>query len=160
MRCSSILVISWAVACFACSDDQAPPDAGASACTFDVQYEPSAAIGTVEIVTFTTGGLANPTEAHVDFGPAGAPPTMTAPVDLSEPMHRTVLVGMKGEKPYTFRIVATDGKETCKSADFSFTTGAVPANAPTLEVSKPMPGAAAKGFILTTYGLRVGGVSD
>ena len=85
---------------------------------------------------------------------------MTAPVDLSEPMHRTVLVGMKGERPYTFRIVATDGTKTCASADFSFTTGGVPANAPKLEATKTVPGAGAKGFIVTTYGLARAGVVD
>jgi hypothetical protein len=117
------------------------------------------AIGTVEIVTFAFD-LAKPTEAHIDFGPAGAPPTMTAPVDLSEPMHRTVLVGMKGQKPYTFRVVATDGTMTCASADVSFTTGAVPANAPKIQATRAVPGQGAKGFIVTSYGRAKAGVPD
>lgn len=128
-------------------------------CTFEVQHERSSAIGTVEIVTFSFD-LANPSEAHIDFGPAGAPPTMTAPVDLNEPMHRTVLVGMKGQKPYTFRIVATDGTNTCASAAFSFTTGAVPANAPKIAATRAVPGQGAKGFIVTSYGRAVAGVTD
>jgi hypothetical protein len=176
-----ILGMSLALACVACSGGKGQADAGASGgaavagaggngtggaggatgtCAFDVQHQPSVAIGTVEIVTFSTLDLANPTEAHIDFGPAGAPPTMTAPVDMSEPMHRTILVGMKGQKPYTFRIVATDGTKICTSADFSFTTGAVPANAPAIEVTKTVPGMGAKGFIVTTYGLSVSGVDD
>src|SRR5678816_1841008 len=36
----------------------------------------------------------------------GAPATMSAPVDLADPTHRTLLLGMKGGKPYAFRIVA------------------------------------------------------
>jgi hypothetical protein len=117
-----------------------------------VQHMPSPAIGTVEIVTWTLD-VANLTEAHVDFGPAGAAPTMAAPVDLREPLHRTVLVGMKGQKPYTFRIVATDGAKICTSADVSFTTGAVPAAAPKITTTKGTPGAGAKGFIVTTVGI-------
>jgi hypothetical protein len=188
---SSILGISLAAACVACSGGRGKADAGATTgsagsggaavagaggdgtgggpgaggggatgtCAFDVQHQPSPAIGTVEIVTFSVD-LASPTEVQIDFGPTGAPPTMTAPVDLSEPMHRTVLVGMKGQKPYTFRIVATAGTKTCTSADFSFTTGAVPANAPKIQATKTTPGAGAKGFIVTTYGLRGPGVDD
>jgi len=133
--------------------------AGGSAvgtCTFDVQHTPSPAIGTVEIVTFS---LDEPTltGAHIDFGPAGAAPTMTAPVDLAAPMHRTLLLGLKGSKPYTFRIVATAGAKTCTSADVSFTTGAVLATAP--KITKTMPGTgAATGFMVTTSGVNTGSV--
>ena len=49
---------------------------------------------------------------------------------------------MKGQKPYTFRIVATDGAKTCTSADFSFTTGAVPGTAPKITSTKSGTGAA------------------
>ena len=132
---------------------------GPGDCTFDVQHVPSWAVGTVEIVTFSLA-LPTPNYAHIDFGPAGAAPTMTAPVDLDDPMHRTVLVGMKAQKPYTFHVVATNGAETCTSADFTFTTGALPANAPKITATKMLPAAAAKGFIVTTYGLGVfGGAS-
>ena len=123
----------------------------AGTCTFDVKHTQSPVIGTVEIVTFS---LDEPdvSAARVEFGPAGAAPTMTAPVDLREPLHRTVLVGMKGQKPYTFRIVATAGAKTCTSPEFPFTTGAA---ASTLaKVLKPASGAGgAKGFIVTTPGI-------
>jgi len=120
-------------------------------CTFDVQHTQSPAISTVRIVTWTLD-LADLTEAHIDFGPSGAAPTVTAPVDLREPLHRTVLVGMKAAKPYTFRIVATDGAKTCTSADFSFTTGAVPDTVFKVGKSMSSPGAS-KGFIVTTGGI-------
>jgi hypothetical protein len=123
----------------------------AGTCTFSVAHAPSAAIGTVEIVTWTLD-VADLMGAQIDFGPAGAPPTMTAPVDLADPNHRTLLLGMKGGKPYAFRIVAHSAATTCISATFSFTTGAVPASAP--KIVKTMPGTgAAKGFMITTTGV-------
>jgi arylsulfotransferase ASST len=126
----------------------------AGTCTFDVEHMPSYAIGTVEIVTFSLD-LADLTDARIEFGPSGAAPTMTAPVDLREPGHRTLLVGMKGSKPYTFHIVATDGAKTCTSSAFSFTTGAVPSTAP--RITKTTAGAGgAKGFIVTTPGVESG----
>jgi hypothetical protein len=156
-------VVGMAVWIAACSSNGGKSDAGAvgggggsnaGTCTFDVQHMPSSAIGTVEIVTWTLD-VANLTEARIDFGPAGAAPTMTAPVDLADPIHRTLLLGMKGAKPYTFRVVATDGTKTCTSPDVSLTTGAVPATAP--KIMKTMPGtAAAKGFVVTTTGVDQG----
>lgn len=147
--------VSLALVCVACSGGGGGPPGGT--CAFDVQHQQSPVIGTVETVTFSSRDLPNPTEAHIDFGLAGAAPTMTAPVDLSEPMNRTVLVGMKGQRAYTFRIVATDGTKTCTSGDYTFTTGAIPAKAPKIEAVQTTPGVGAKGFIVTTYGLRVGG---
>jgi hypothetical protein len=114
-------------------------------------------IATVEIVTFSLDEP-EPSDARIEFGPSGAAPTMTAPVDLGAPLHRTLLLGMKGQKPYTFRIVATTGAKTCTSPDFTFTTGAVPAGAP--KIMKTMPGTgAAKGFIMSTTGVDVGASS-
>lgn len=123
----------------------------ADACTFTVAHASSTAIGTVEIVNWTLD-VTDLTEAHIDFGPAGAAPTMTAPVDLGDPTHRTLLLGLKGQKPYVFRVAARSAATACTSADFSFTTGAVPATAP--KIAKTMQGAgAARGFIVTTTGV-------
>ncbi len=131
--------------------------APAEPCTFSVAEAQSPAISTVEIVTWTLV-LPNLTAAHIDFGPSGVPPTMTAPVDLTDSAHRTVLVGMKAEKAYTFRVVATDGATTCTSADVSFMTGALPSNAPT--ITKPVSGTGgAQGFIVTTTGLDITSIS-
>ena len=60
---------------------------------------------------------------------------------------------MKAAKPYTFRIVATAGAKTCTSADFSFTTGALPGTLAKVITTKTTPGAGAKGFIVTTGGI-------
>jgi hypothetical protein len=126
-------------------------------CTFEVNHMPSPMVGTVEVVTFSLDE-ADLTDARIDFGPSDAAPTMTAPVDLRAPLHRTLLLGLKGQRPYTFRIVATTAAKTCTSPDFSFTTGVLPAGAP--KIAKTAPGAGgAKGFIVTTTGVDAGASS-
>ncbi|HWP09790.1 MAG TPA: hypothetical protein VNN72_28805 [Polyangiaceae bacterium] len=77
---------------------------------------------TVGIVTWSLDktGL---TEAHIDFG-LDTTYGMTAPVDLTAPMYKTLLLGMKPTKTYHFRIVATDGAGTYTSDDKTVTAGA------------------------------------
>ncbi len=85
-------------------------------------------ISTVGIVTFTTL-LPDPTEAHIDFG-LDTSYGMTAPVDLTQPSYRTLLLGMKPSKKYHFQISVTSatdgGVTTCTSDDLTIATGAVP----------------------------------
>jgi len=139
-----------AVVALGCGDGSGAPDE----CGFAIAHATSDAIGTVEIVTFSVD-LPELTEAHVDFGPAGAAPTMRAPVDLHEPSHRTLLLGMKGAKPYRFRVVATGGGTTCTSNDRTFTTGAVPADVPKVMRTTATAGAS-QGFVVTSGGLDIG----
>ena len=129
---------------------------GADECGFTIEHTTSSAIGTVEIVTFSVE-LPELTEAHIDFGPAGAAPTMRAPVDLADRSHRTLLLGMKGGKPYRFRVVATGGGKTCTSNDRTFTTGAVPADVPRVMKTTATAGAS-QGFVITSGGLDLGSV--
>jgi hypothetical protein len=63
------------------------------------------------------------TEAHIEFG-LDTTYGMTAPVDLTAPMYKTLLLGMKPAKEYHFHIVATDGAQTYTSDDKTVTTGA------------------------------------
>ena len=49
---------------------------------------------------------------------------MTAPVDLTAAMYKTLLLGMKPAKTYHFRVVATDASQTYTSDDQTVTTGA------------------------------------
>ena len=139
-----------AVVALGCGGGGRAPDE----CGFTIAHETSSAIGTVEIVTFSVD-LPALTEAHIDFGPAGAAATMRAPVALADPSHRTLLLGMKGAKPYRFRVVATGGGKTCTSNDRTFTTGAVPADVPRVMKTTATAGAA-QGFIVTSGGLDVG----
>jgi hypothetical protein len=94
--------------------------------TFDVavqlasDVDPSAP-GTVGIVTWSVDadGI---TEASIEFG-LDTDYGMTAPVDLEEPEFRTLLLGMKPEQTYHFRIVAMAGGTTYTSEDQTVDTG-------------------------------------
>ena len=100
--------------------------AGATAtCTFTAASSTSSRIPTVGVVTFTTS-MANPTAAHIDFG-LDTTYGMTAPVNMTQPSYRTLLLGMKASKTYHFRVVATNGgTPSCTGADNTIMTGALP----------------------------------
>ncbi len=123
-------------------------------CSFTVNYSASTAIGTVESVQWSTD-LPGMSQAQIDFGPTGSALPMTAPVDLSIANYRTLLLGMKGDKSYSFRIVATSEESTCTSPEFSFTTGAVPDWVPVITKSMSSVGAS-QGFLVTTPGFALG----
>ena len=90
------------------------------------------------------------TEAHIDFG-LDTTYGMTAPVDLTRPSYRTVLVGMKPAKQYHFRIVATAGSATYPSDDRTLTTGAPVGIALLNSFDVMAPGRVDKGFLVTSY---------
>jgi hypothetical protein len=76
---------------------------------------------------------------------------MRAPVDLAEPMYRTLLLGMKPMTMYHFRVVATAGSTTYTSGDYTITTGA-PTTAVQVSRFQEMNAMARKrGFIITSY---------
>ena len=123
-------------------------DAGGSGgCTFEIASSTSSNIGTVGIVTWTTT-LAAPTEAHVDFGLTGTY-GMTAPVDLTAPGYRTLLLGMKASRTYHFRIEMSGTDGTCTSPDQTITTGPLPNGMATITVTAPAGAAAYGGFLVT-----------
>jgi hypothetical protein len=128
---------------------------GDQTCSFDVNYELSSAIATVGIVTWSTD-LEAIDEAQIEFGLTGGDFSMEAPVDLSEPDYRTLLLGMKGDRDYSFRIVASAGDQTCTSEIYSLTTGPVSNSVPTLTRTVQNEAAIAPGFILTASGLGGG----
>ena len=124
---------------------------GATACTITATST-LGMIPTVGIVTFTTN-LTGITSAEIRFGPASTGPTMTAPVNLSQPSYRTLLLGMKGSTSYVYRIVANSSAGTCTSQDFTIMTGAVPSNVPTPTASIMNPTSHSKGFVVTSSGI-------
>jgi hypothetical protein len=77
---------------------------------------------TVGIVTWSMASV-TPSSAHIEFG-LDASYGMEAPVDLSEDAFRTLLLGMKPESVYHFRIVASDGTTSYASDDYTIETGA------------------------------------
>ena len=122
--------------------------AGASGnCTFSVTDSLSTKIPTVGIVTWSTT-LPAPTEAHVDFGLTTAY-GMTAPIDLSSPGYRTLLLGMKPSHTYHFRIEASGTSGQCTSADATITTGPVSNGMPTVIATTVDRSATFGGFLIT-----------
>lgn len=120
--------------------------AGASGC-ITPSAEISSKIATVGIVTFTTT-VASPDRARIDFG-LDTTYGMTAPVSLTEPNYRTLLLGMKESREYHYQIVVGSGATECSSGDLTITTGALPNILPSLDVTNIQPEALAGGFVMT-----------
>ncbi|HEX6274018.1 MAG TPA: aryl-sulfate sulfotransferase [Polyangiaceae bacterium] len=116
-------------------------------CTFTLRSEVSPVIGTVGIVEWSSG-LLGIDSAAIEFG-LDRNYGMTAPVDLTEPNYRTLLLGMKPSRTYHFRVVARNAQSTCMSDDFTLTTGPLPSGLPTIAVSTFHPERLAGGFLIT-----------
>lgn len=133
--------------------------AGASsACTITVNDELSSAIATVGIVTFSTDST-TVSSARIEFG-LDTSYGMTAPVDLEEPEYRTLLLGMKQNREYHYRVVVNEGAAECASPDRTIMTGALPNILPALDVVDFDREALAGGFVMTgQYQARGGDTS-
>ena len=105
----------------------------AASCTITPTGSLSSKIATVGIVTWTTN-LTDLQSAHIDFG-LTTDYGMTAPVDLAAEDHRTLLLGMKQQKTYHYRIVASTRNGDCASDDNTVTTGALSAGLPKVKVT-------------------------
>jgi Arylsulfotransferase (ASST) len=123
---------------------------GATTCTITAQSTQSTAIPTVFTVTWSTT-LSGMTGAEIDFGPASASATMVAPVDLTAPSYKTVLVGMKPATSYVYRILARSAAGTCTSQDYTIMTGVL-ANAPKPTVTISAAAQHDKGFVVASSG--------
>src|SRR3954469_11446993 len=125
-----------------------PFGSGTGGCTFTGTSSLSPMISTVGIVTFTTL-LPSPTEAHISFG-LDSSYGMTAPVDLTAPSYRTLLLGMKPSRTYHFQLSATDsGGDSCTSDDFTIATGAAPNGMQNPTITTNDAGALYGGFLVT-----------
>jgi hypothetical protein len=127
---------------------------GSVACTITPTTTMSTQIATVAVVTFMTT-LTGVTGASIQFGLPGARP-MVAPVDIAAPDYRTVLLGMKGNRDYVYRIVVNSAAGSCTSQDVMLRTGAVPSNVPKPTRTIPMASAHAPGFVITSGGTGMG----
>jgi Arylsulfotransferase (ASST) len=126
---------------------------GSTSCTITAQTTMSTAIPTVAVVTWSTT-LTGLTKAEIDFGPSSTGPSQyVAPVDLTQPSYRTLLLGMKGSTGYVFHIVATSSAGSCTSQDYTLTTGAVASNLPKQTATISDAAAHDHGFIVTSSGL-------
>lgn len=137
------------------SDDGAStdtPSAGEVACTFEIQGEPSGAIATVGIVNWSTD-LQGMTAARIEFGLEGADSTLVAPVESPSATNRTLLLGMKGDQRYVYRVVAEAGTEVCTSEEHTIDTGPVDNNVTVLNMDVANPAAVAPGFMVLSDGI-------
>jgi hypothetical protein len=132
---------------FSAGSVETPFGSGVGGCTFSGTFSASPKISTVGIVTFTTM-LADPTEAHIDFG-LDTSYGMTAPVDLTAASYRTLLLGMKPSRTYHFRLSATDGTSSCVSDDFTIVTGSAPNGMQNPTITTYDAGALYGGFLVT-----------
>jgi hypothetical protein len=104
-------------------------------------------IPTVGIITWSTT-LSGVQSAKIDFGLTTSY-GMTAPVDLTQPNYRTLLLGMKGSRMYHYRITATGGSGQCVSPDYTIMTGPIANGLVKPTVTTNNAAALSGGFILT-----------
>jgi hypothetical protein len=121
---------------------------------------PSSKMGTVGVVEWTTT-LSNPTSAQIvytlnDAGSSVINKGGTAPVNLKNTNHRTLLLGLKPSSTYTFHVEATSSSGTCKSADGTLTTNAL-SGAPTITRTVTKTSGQDNGFIVACSGIGGGG---
>jgi len=128
-------------------------------CSFEIEDSLSPAIPTVGIVDWSADlegisaariefTLDDPAGDEINRGSGGA-------IDIAGQTHRALLLGLKAERTYTYRIIAQSGDTVCVSADRSLSTGAEGRPNITHTVTRTaVDGAApAPGFIVTTnYG--------
>jgi len=130
---------------------------GSGDCVFSIEDELSSAIATVGIVSFSASNISLE-KAEIEFTRAEGGPTYVAPVDLDEPNLRTLLLGMKGETDYEYRIILNDGE--CTSPTRTITTGPVSNRVPSIGMDRPRPAAVAPGFLVTSSGIGSANASD
>ena len=123
--------------------------AASGGCDFDIEADISAEIGTVGIVQWAVG-LPEVERAEIQFGP-DTDYGMTAPVDTSGGGNRfrTLLLGMKANREYHFKIRAHAGDADCSSGDRQITTGPLATNLPNVSVDTEDADAVAGGFLVT-----------
>lgn len=105
---------------------------------------------TVGIVTWSTS-MGTPSSATIEFG-LSTDYAWQAPVNVAAPDFRTLLLGMKPDQTYHFRIVAQVDGQDITSRDYSLTTGSVPSFLEeTMQFAVLSDEAREPGFIVTSY---------
>lgn len=132
----------------------APLDAGCGLTL--TQNRLSRAIPTVGIVEWSVAGAA-PSSAKVVY--ALTDPTAStlnlggeAPVSLDKANLRTLLLGLKPLRNYTFHVEVTRGAEVCTGAEFALPTTGAFTELPKLTVDVTLPESRESGFIVTSTG--------
>jgi hypothetical protein len=119
--------------------------------------EVSAKIPTVGVVEWSLAG-GPPSSAKIVYALRDAASALLnrggeAPVQLTRANNRTLLLGLKQSRDYTFHIEAVRGGETCVSPDYALPTTGSFAISPAVSVTVPQPGKRQPGFIVTSSGI-------
>lgn len=118
--------------------------------TFRIRKTLAEKIGTVGVIEWSTNIDASIDNARIEFGTDDSYGAI-APVDLSSPGFRTLLLGLKGEREYHFRIVVESNGKEFTSRDETLVTGPV-LNIPRPEVKMLQPEKSAGGYmVLSSY---------
>jgi len=93
----------------------------------DVRAEPAADIATVVQVSWRTDVA---TRGYVEYGP-GPDMASSTPLEPTPSLeHAQLLLGLRAETPYSFRVVSWDGREALASEVQSLSTGGIPSDFP------------------------------
>jgi hypothetical protein len=165
-RCSALIRrFALVVATLGCSEgDGAESSLGTpEVCRFELSGALSSVIPTVGVVDWSTDleplhaarlefTLNDPKPGEINTGSGG-------PVDITGTRQRALMLGLKPERTYTYRIVAESGTTVCASPARSLTTGSA-AGAPVVSRTVHDAAARARGFIVTSggYAFTGGGV--
>lgn len=135
----------------------------AASCEFNISKYISSKMETVAIVEWSTT-LQDVSRARIVYTLDGAAPTIinkggSAPAELTNSSHRTLLLGLKQSSTYTFHIEATaaNGVE-CTSPEETLTTGSL-SGAPSVTRTVSNVSAQAGGFIVTSSGQGASGAA-
>jgi hypothetical protein len=121
--------------------------------------EVSAQIPTVGVVEWSLDGTP-PTSAKIVYTLNQADPSLLnkggeAPVELGNANYRTLLLGLKQARDYTFHIEVSRGGSSCKSPDYALPTTGTLAGAPSVSLSVAEAAEREPGFIVTSSGTFV-----
>lgn len=134
--------------------------AGAETCEFTVsKRELSSKIPTVGVVEWSLVGGA-PASAKIVYTLDSADESLLnrggeAPVDLGNASYRTLLLGLKQSRDYTFHIEARRAEQTCVSPDYALPTTGSFADTRSVDVTVLRPDERQPGFIVTSSGTSV-----
>lgn len=103
-------------------------------------------INTVGVVTFTTDQTVS--SARIEFKNAAGGDTLVAPVDVEAENYRTLLLGMKPNATYSYKVIVNDDP-ACASAEGSLTTGMIPTSV--AAITKSGSGAMKGFYVVSVY---------
>lgn len=123
--------------------------------SFTVSVSLSDVIQTVGVVEWSTTEAIE--SAVVQFGREQGSVEFEAPVDLTEPNYRTLLLGMKPDTTYYVQVVAEGGGATYASDFTTLQTGFLPNGLPQIDVNDQDAAASYGGFTINCTGVAGGG---